>query len=363
MSDPPSATARDQYEERFRRAGLPLFIVDRDASRDIWTRSVGLLAVVFWIELLGVLDLTWAWWANAFALLAGVGVLAGSWAEANSMRGRPYFARPDDIGPLELAGFAVIPALLPLIVNQQPVSALVTFLGNLSLLALIYAVTSLGLISIVRWAGRRLFSQLATSLLLVAKALPLLMLFSVVLFMTTEIWQVFANMNRGNLYAIALLLVLVGSLFLIVRLPREVEQLEEDVGAGPPLSSRQRVNVGLVLFVSQSLQVLLVTAAVGAFFIAFGMVAIDPEVAKTWTGEAASGLQTWRLLGVDFTISNQLFSVAAAIAAFSGLYYAIAVFTDNTYREEFLGEVTGEMRETFSERATYLATFEKAEPA
>lgn len=140
-------------------------------------------------------------------------------------------------------------------------------------------------------------------------ALPLLMLFSVVLFMTTEIWQVFANMNRGNLYAIALLLVLVGSLFLLVRLPREVEQLEKDVGSGPPLSRRQRINVGLVLFVSQSLQVLLVTAAVGAF---------------------------------------------------SGLYYAIAVFTDYTYREEFLGEVTGEMRETFSERARYLDAFDGA---
>jgi hypothetical protein len=30
------------------------------------------------------------------------------------------------------------------------------------------------------------------------------------------------------------------------------------------------------------------------------------------------------------------------------------VLTDATYREEFLDEVTGEMRETFADRAEYL---------
>ena len=47
--------------------------------------------------------------------------------------------------------------------------------------------------------------------------------------------------------------------------------------------------------------------------------------------------------------------MSAAIAAFSGLYYAIAVLTDSTYREEFLNEVTDEMRATFVARAEYLA--------
>ena len=42
--------------------------------------------------------------------------------------------------------------------------------------------------------------------------------------------------------------------------------------------------------------------------------------------------------------------MSAAIAALSGLYYAIAVLTDATYREEFLEEITVEMRETFAAR-------------
>jgi hypothetical protein len=347
---------REEYEERFRRAGLPLLIIDRDASRDIWTRAAGLLALVFWLEFLGALNLTWDWWANALALLGGLGLLAAAWVLANLARGRRPLERPTDVGTLELAGFVIIPGLLPLIFNQQWLSAVVTMVGNLALLGVIYAVTVFGLFSILRWAGRRLFGQLAGSLGLIARALPLLMLFSVVLFMTTEVWQVFTGMPDGNLVLVAILLVLVGALFLFVRLPREVDRIASSVGeAAPPLSGPQRVNVGLVLFVSQSLQVLLVTAAVGVFFALFGMVAISAKLTDTWIGGAADTLAEWDALGVHLTLTTELLIVSGAVAVLSGLYYAIAVFTDGTYREEFLGEITGEMRETFSERAEYLA--------
>lgn len=350
---------RTEYEERFRQAGLPLLISGRDASADIWTRAAGLLAVVFWIELLGALDLTWPWWANVLTLIGGTLLLAGAWSGSNRLRGRAAFARPDDIGVPELVGFALIPALLPLIFNGQWVSALVTLGGNLLLLALIYAVTAFGLFSILRWAGRRLFGQLAGSLALIVRALPLLMLFSVVLFMTNEMWQVFAEMPTGNLIATAVLFVLVGAVFLFVRLPREVDRIAGTVGEdAPPLTRAQRTNVGLVLFVSQSLQVLLVTVAVGAFFAVFGMIAISAELTHTWTGATVNTIASWNVLGVKLTLTDQLIVLCGAVAVFSGLYYAIAVFTDATYREEFLGEVTGEMRETFALRPEYLALVE-----
>ena len=46
--------------------------------------------------------------------------------------------------------------------------------------------------------------------------------------------------------------------------------------------------------------------------------------------------------------------VAGGIAGFTGLYYAIAVLTEETYRQEFLDELTIEMRETFQARSEYL---------
>lgn len=351
--------SREQYEDLFRRAGLPLLIVDRDARRDIWTRAAGLLALVFWIELVGAVNLDWSWWANALALLGGALLLGGAWALANRLRGRPVAARPEDIGGPELAAFVIVPALLPLIFNQQVVSALVTAAVNLALLAVIYASTVFGLVSILRWTGRRLFGQLAGSLALIARALPLLMLFSVVLFMTNEVWQAFAGMPTANFFAVAVLFVLVGTIFLIVRLPREVDRIAEGASdAAPPLSRPQRVNVGLVLFVSQSLQVLLVALAVGAFFAVFGMIAVSLELTTTWTGSAPNEIARWTVAGVQLTLTTQLVTVAGAVAVLSGLYYAIAVVTDGTYREEFLTEVTAEMRATFAARSEYLALVE-----
>ena len=144
------------------------------------------------------------------------------------------------------------------LIGGQTTSAWVVCAGNLALLGVLYVSIAYGLPSIVRFTGRRVGEQLTASVDLLARAVPLLLLFSVVLFINTEMWQVFAGMDDATLGATAALLVAVGSMFLAVRLPIEVARLERDVQAGPPLERRQRVNVGLVLFVSQALQILVV---------------------------------------------------------------------------------------------------------
>jgi hypothetical protein len=345
------------YERRFRRAGLPLLIEDYSASEDIFTRVAPLLAFVAFAEVLGAVDLSWPVWANVATLLGGLAVLLGALALRNRARGRRALAIPERVGTVELAGFVLVPALLPAIFNQQLTSALVTAAGNALLLLVAWGVVGFGLLSIVRWAAARLVTQLAASVPLVARAVPLLMLFAVVLFLTTEMWQVFAEMDDASLVAIVALLVAIGALFVVGRLPREVGALEADVAAGdePPLRRAQRVNVGLVLFVSQALQVLVVALAVGAFFVVFGLLAIDDGVLDAWLGHPGDPIVHVTVAGIEVRPTRELLRVATAIAALSGLYYAIAVLTDATYREEFLDEVTGDMRVTFAERTRYLA--------
>jgi hypothetical protein len=347
-------SARAAHEAAFRRAGLPLFIDDYSATRDVWTRAVPLLSLVFFAELLGAVDLEFSLLENLATLGGGLAILIGSFAVVNRLRRRPALARPQDIGVLELAAFVLVPALLPLILNGQTTSAAVTAGGNLVVLALLYGVIGYGLVSIVAWTGRRLIRQLAASVQLLARAIPLLLLFSVVLFINTEMWQVFADMRDATLVATAVLLASVGTLFLVVRLPREVEILEEQVGAGPPLNARQRLNVGLVMFVSQALQVIVVSLAIGAFFVAFGMLVISDSVYDAWTAHAAHTVIDLGAIGIDAQVTRELLHVSGAIAALSGLYYAIAVLTDGTYREEFLTELTAEMRSSFALRAEYL---------
>ena len=84
---------------------------------------------------------------------------------------------------------------------------------------------------------------------------------------------------------------------------------------------------------------------------AFGLLATPAALLHTWVGQPTDEVLT--VGGVP--LYAELLRVSAAIAAFSGLYYAIAVLTDATYREEFLSELEGSMRETFVARAEYLA--------
>ena len=345
-------TTEGDYEDAFRRAGLPSFIASRTAREDVWTRALPLLGLVLALEVLGAVDLALSVAANVALLLVAAGVLLGGLAAVNALRGRALLAGPAQVGTPELAGFVVLPALLPLVLNGQPVSALVTAAGNLLLLGVLYGVIGYGLVSIVRWAGRRLLGQLSTAGNLVARAIPLLLLFTLVLFVNTEMWQVFAELPTARVVAVVVLLAVVATVFLVVRVPREVGTLQAGLGpASPPLDRRERVNVGLVLLVAQGLQVLVVAVAVGAFFVALGMLTVSTSLTQTWTGAPPDVL----LGSGDFALTAELLRVAATIAGISGFYYAIAVVTDATYREEFASEITSEMEQSFADRVAYLA--------
>ena len=345
----------DAYERRFKHAGLPLFDEDFSAATDVFNRVAPLLALVFVGELLGAIQLDWTLLANLAAAAGGLLILLVGAGLFNRWRGRPFGSIPEDVEAPELAAFVLIPALLPLIFGGQVTSALATAAANIALLAGLYAVVGYGVPSILRWAGRRLYRQLLASFMLLARAVPLLLIFALLAFVNTEMWQVFASASVPGLIGIGLLFLLFGVAFLIARLPREVGILEREVGgAAPPLSTPQRRNVGLVLFISQAVQVLSVALLVAAFFIVFGAIAITPEVREAWIGGAGRVLVEITVFGESFQLTSELLRVAGGLAAFSGLYFAVAMLTDATYREEFLEEVTGEMREIFRQRTDYL---------
>ena len=343
-----------ELERGFRRAGLPLFIEDYSATTDVYNRVVPLLGLVFIGEMLGALNFEWSAVANVAAALGGLAILLVAVALINRRNGSPSLAMPNRVGKTELAGFVLLPALLPLIFGGQWLSALVTAGANLLLLAVIYAVVGYGLIWILRWVMGRLAGQLSSSLGLIAKALPLLLIFALLSFTTQEAWQIFPGVTTPIYFLIIALFVVLGTLFLAVRIPAEARHLEREAGAeAPPLDRRQRFNVGLVMFVSQAVQVLIVSAALGAFFVAFGLLAINDEVRTGWFGNPGDVLVQFELLGEQLEVTKELLRVAGGLAAFSGFYFAIAVFTDSTYRGEFLDEMSGEMRDTFRHRAEY----------
>ena len=90
-----------------------------------------------------------------------------------------------------------------------------------------------------------------------------------------------------------------------------------------------------MLFVSQATQVLIVSITVGLFFVVFGLFAVDTDLRIEWMDIPGDTLLGFSLGGQDFQLTAELLRVAGGLAAFSGFYFAVAMLTDSTYREEF----------------------------
>ena len=223
------------YERRFRRAGLPLFIEDYSASEDMFTRATPLLALVFVGEMLGAIDLDWTWSAEPGRRGRRAGHPARRRSRSlNLLRGRPPLARPREVGVPELAAFVLLPAVLPLIFGGQLDQR--AGHGRRQRRAARRSSTrwsATGCCSIVRWAAGRLVDQLRRSLVLLTRAMPLLLVFALVLFVNTELWQVFSSMPGAFLAWWSRCSCAAGSVFLVAGSRARWRALERAVGRGP----------------------------------------------------------------------------------------------------------------------------------
>ncbi len=329
--------------------------------------------------MVGALSSDFSVGANVGIAIGGLLLLLGIWAGANWLRGiRPLLARPLRVGAPELAVFVFGPTIVPLVFGGQFSSAGITLATTLLILAVIYLVTSFGLVAIFLWAVRQLFGNLRGAARVGMRALPLLLLFNAFLFINAEVWQVTASINRNLLLAALGLFVLLGLLFLLSRLPGElnelasfdswddVEQLCEGTPAvglnhgadvtDYPLSRRQRGNVGLVLLFSQGVLVLAVSIFIGLFFVVFGMLIMNEDTILQWTQQAAVNDFFTLSFGDDrIVLSEELIRAAGFLATFSGLYFTVNAATEPTYRQEFFDELVGEVRQSFAVREAYLS--------
>ena len=347
-------TARiSELERGFRRAGLPNLIQDYSATEDVFTRAIPFLSLVFVAEMTNALDVEARWWQNLLFFVGGVVVMVGAFGMLNLTRGRPFASIPRKVGVPELAAFVVVPAIPPLVFNGQWRFALGTLAANLALLGLVYGWIGFGLLAIVRWAAGRLISQLRVSLTLLVRAVPLLLFFSLVSFLATETWQVFSLPAPARFWAAIGLFVALGIAFLTIQIPTSLRELEQEAGA-ERLRPRERANLGIVVFVAEGLQVLVVAAAVWLLFVTLGGLVVTTEIRQLWLGGTGHQAFAVPFPGDDVAITWELLRTSTGVAAFAGLYYAVAMLVDATYRDLFIDELTEQLRDTFANRAEYL---------
>jgi hypothetical protein len=343
-----------ELERSFRRAGLPTFIRGYSA-RQAFAKSLPLLTLVFVIEILNALNFDFGFWTNVGFLAGGIAISLGIIGALNVSRGQPFFSVPRRVGPAEMIVFVLVPSLFPLLFGGQVPSALVTLVGNTVLLGLVYLVLGFGAASILGWAVRRFVSLFAASLSVLVRALSLLLFFLLVIFFTTETWQIWTVPRMPKFVAATGLFVLLAAGFLFLRLPGSVRGLERETELeGEHLSRTQRVNVGLVMFLSQFLQVVFVASAVWLFFVVFGSLLVSAGVREVWLGTHGTELLRIPFFGdTVVVITEELLRVATGMASFAALYYAAATQLDEAYRDEVVERIAEQMKETFARRAEY----------
>ncbi|MGV0645822.1 hypothetical protein ABQE44_20735 [Mycolicibacterium sp. XJ2546] len=239
--------------------------------------------------------------------------------------------------------------------------------------------TYIGFGAIALWALRFASVQFGALGTLMSRALPLLMI-TVVVYFTGELWQLAARITRQRLWETIGFLALVALLFMVTTIRDEVRALREDRAerndpakllagtplatpnghqpARTPLSLAEQVNVVAVMVVSQTIQVVFFTAGIFAFFLALGIVAIPDDVAVLWAAEQSCAIGqppcpgTW--FGVDVPVPQTVVHVSLFVAVLSGLYFTVSTSVDPHYRERFFDPLIADVAVSLAGRDAYL---------
>ncbi|HEX4788321.1 MAG TPA: hypothetical protein VH372_07645 [Actinospica sp.] len=367
--------------------GLPYFIEDRKATDDVFTRALPLLVGLFVINLMVVLSLHLRPWQRVGGAALGIALMAVLYMLRNLLRGEKALGLPSRIGWVEIAGFVLIPPIVAFAARHRLRDALLDLAVSVGVALLIYLLAS-ALVPLARWALRRTFQELGEVFNLAARALPLLFLFNSFLFISKDVWEFSGEMSRTRLWGVVALFAMFTVLFLFYRLPDEVRRVAahddrttvvEACVSTPmetvatrivlhegalPLSRAQRINVLLVLFIGQILQVLLLGVLVFVFFLGFGKAALTDRLINDWTGRGELYSRPAKVFGqplqnyLHFSIDDRLWQVSLFLAAVSAFFFAISSMTDEAYKDQFYERMNKELEMAIQVRRVYLALYE-----
>lgn len=375
---------RSKTEKWLRSQGLPHLIEDYNAKSDILTRTTPFLALVFLSEISFAFGDRFSGWAQSGVVVLFMIIFLGAAVLVNWLRGRRLIQLPDDIGYLELLLFIFLPALPVLLTTTD--GLLETFVAvvvaNVLLLLLAYLVTSYGILPMTIWAFKFMMHQLGQMKRLIARSLPLLLLFSAFFFLNSEMWQVAADFTVPFYFIIIALIFLGGCGFLISRLPEEVVSLDrfdswesvkesaseiksplldepvtQELGEfrAIPISKAAKRNIQILLFFTQIVRFMLSGIVMGLFFVIFGLLAVRRNTIDHWLpSRGFSEIASWELFGAEMLLTWELLAVASFIAAFAGLQFAVSTLIDATYRENFFNDITQRLRQVLAVRRLYL---------
>ena len=368
------------------RQGLPHLIDDYSATQDIFTRMTPFLIIVFFAEVGFGFGNRFSGWAQAEIIGIFFLVSIGSGVALNLIQKRHIFALPRRVGALEIGVFILVPSLLSMIsaTNRVVYSFVTVAILNIILVAGGYLLTSYGVVPMLRWTLEFMWAQARDMVRLIARSLPMSLLFAGFFFLNTEMWQI-ASDYTPLFYAINIgMIVVSGLIFIFTRIPDEVMSLErfhswEEVReivsntdspladveldeetakeefAGVALSRGATSNIELLLLLSQVVRFLMAGLVIGVFFFLLGVFAIRRVVIEQWLrDDHISEIWTGYIFGGEIMLTWQLVAVSGFIASFASLQFVVTTMTDKDYREHFFTDMVTRLREVLAVRRQYL---------
>ena len=372
-----------QVHDWFLHRGLPLVLTRRVRSRNLVARSAPMVSGVGALTAATMLlaDLTGDapdyGYVGRLAVIAVV-LIAAPFALYSLHRSDSRFGEAGR-RTAALVVIAIFVLVMPVTVNGWSGAAAAEAPAFVAITVLAIWLTYVGFGAIVGWAFRFAWVQLGALGTLMSRALPLLML-TVVVFFTGELWQLAARMSRQRLWQVIGFLALVALLFVVTTIRDEVRALREDRAeqsdpaalladtplavapgtpiARTPLSRGEQINVVAVMVVSQTIQVVFFTAGLFAFFLMLGVIAIPDEVAVLWSSEEFCSVGqppcagTW--FGVHLPIPQTVVHTSLFVAVLSGLYFTVSTSVDPLYRQRFFDPLIADVAVSLAGRDAYL---------
>lgn len=373
-----------QVHEWFLHRGLPLVLTRRVRSRNLLERSAPMVSGVGALTAVTMLLAEVTDDSPDYAYALRLGIIAAVLVAApfalyllhrlDTTRGE---AGRRTAALLVMAIFVVV---MPVTVSGWSAAAAAEAPAFVAITMLAIWLTYVGFGSIGGWAFRFAWVQLGALGTLMSRALPLLML-TVVVYFTGELWQLAARMTRQRLWQVIGFFAFVALVFVVTTIRDEVRALRDDragetdpasllmgtpldVPAGQriartPLSRAEQINVVAVMVVSQAIQVVFFTAGVLAFFLSLGIIAVPDDVAVLWSAEQTCAVGqppcagTW--FGIHIPIPQTIVHMSLLVAVLSGLYFTVSTSTDPLYRQRFFDPLIADVAVSLAGRDAYLA--------
>ena len=356
-----------EIETWFRAAGLPSFSRNRSTrpARQV-LRILVLIAVLE--SALVAPSRSWPWWIDALSVAAVVvaGVisfraLTGTTTRRSS-RGTTRW--------IVDASFVALPTLVVYAADGTTSHIIATTLTNIAVLALLAADDRWQMSSLVTWGVRYATTEFASSVRSLARSVPLLVVVVLSLLFTNELWQVVAAVSAANLVAVVLLLAGSGVVFAVLQARDGIKEQADDrafseLVSGTPaesypaptcrtdLSRTERANVSALLYLAQSSTVFIAAALFALVLVVFASVAVPQGALDIWLGRPAQELLNISI-GVHILVTVEQIVMAALLAGFSSLVFAVSLASDAEFQGLMRTQVAHRLAVALAVRDVYL---------